>query len=88
MITKQTLKDLLKQNILVVSFKKIDGTDRKMTCSLKEDIVPVLESKEPKRKKPENDNVLPVWDMEKSAFRSFRIDSLIEYSVLKEGYEL
>lgn len=88
MITKQKLKDILKQNVVSISFKKIDGTDRKMLCSLKEDILPVAESKEPTKKKPENENVLPVWDLEKNAFRSFRIDSLTDYSIIREGYEL
>lgn len=88
MVTKQKLKDILKQNIVSISFKKIDGTDRKMLCSLKEDILPVVESKETTKKKPENENVLPVWDLEKNAFRSFRIDSLTDYSIIREGYEL
>ena len=88
MVTKQKLKDLLKQNVVSISFKKTDGTDRKMLCSLKKDILPVIESKEPTKKKTENENVLPVWDIEKNAFRSFRIDSLTDYSIIQEGYEL
>ena len=88
MITKETLKNILKQNVVNISFKKVDGTDRKMLCSLKEDILPVVEAKESTKKKVENENVLPVWDLEKSAFRSFRLDSLINYTIMKEGYEL
>ena len=85
---KQKLKNILKQNIVSISFKKVDGSDRKMICSLKEDILPVIESKESTKKKPENENVLPVWDLEKNAFRSFRIDSVTDYQVVTEGYEL
>lgn len=88
MVTKQKLKDILKQNVVSISFKKIDGTDRQMLCSLKEDILPDVKSKEPNKKKQENENVLPVWDLEKNAFRSFRIDSLTDYSIIREGYEL
>jgi hypothetical protein len=88
MIEKEKLKNILKQNVVSISFKKLDGSDRKMICSLKEDILPVIESKEPTKKKTENENVLPVWDIEKNAFRSFRIDSLTDYSIIKEGYEL
>ena len=88
MVTKEKLKDILKQNVVSISFKKVDGSDRKMLCSLKEDILPAVEAKQPTKKKPENENVLPVWDLEKNAFRSFRIDSLTDYSILKEGYEL
>ena len=88
MNTKTKLKDILKQNVVSISFKKIDGTDRKMLCSLKEDILPAIEPKELTKKKADNENILSVWDLEKSAFRSFRIDSLIDYTILKEGYEL
>lgn len=49
-----------------------------MLCTLKEDYLPAL--KEPATpKKSENDDVLAVWDLDKNAFRSFRIDSVIEY---------
>jgi hypothetical protein len=91
MINKQDLKNILKQNVVSLNFKKVDGTDRKMLCSLKESFLPVVKTKETKeltKKKAENENVLSVWDLEKNAFRSFKIDSLIDYSIIKEGYEL
>ena len=86
--TKQQLKDLLKKKIVSVTFVKTDKTERKMLCTLKEDVLPVVESKEPKRTKKDNDNVLAVWDLEKEAFRSFRVDSVTDYQVVTEGYEL
>ncbi len=85
---KQQLKDLLKKKIVSVTFLKTDKTERKMLCTLKEEILPVVESKEPKRTKKDNDNVLAVWDLEKEAFRSFRVDSVTDYQVVTEGYEL
>jgi len=85
---KQELKDLLKKKIVSVTFLKTDKTERKMLCTLKEEILPVVESKEPKRTKKDNDNVLAVWDLEKEAFRSFRVDSVTDYQVVTEGYEL
>ena len=88
MITKEKLKQLLQKNVLEIKFKKIDGSERIMNCSLKQEIIPISENKTPKKVKPENENVLAVWDLEKDAFRSFRVDSLIDYSVYKEGYEL
>ena len=81
MTTKENLKTLLKQNVMNISFKKVDGTERKMVCSLMESIVPPYESKDSTQKKQENENVLPVWDLEKNAFRSVRIESLIEYQI-------
>ena len=87
-ITKQELKDLLKKKIVNVTFVKTDKTERKMLCTLKEEVLPVAESKEPKRAKKDNNNVLAVWDLQKEAFRSFRVDSVTDYYVVTEGYEL
>lgn len=82
MITKESLKNILKQNVVNISFKKVDGTDRLMRCSLKEELVPAYQAKDSSRKKIDNDNVLPVWDLEKSAYRSFRVDSLTDYEIV------
>ena len=87
MVKKQTLKDLLKQKILSVTFKKKDGTERIMKCTLLANVVPVYEKKT-ERTKPENENTLAVWDLDKDAFRSFKLESVIDYFVLEEGYEL
>lgn len=86
-INKQDLTNLLKENVLQVTFTKKDGTERVMTCTLLKDIVPKYEKKTEKVKKI-NENVLSVWDVEKDEFRSFKLDSLLSYSVLEEGYEL
>jgi hypothetical protein len=80
MVTKDELKKLLKERVLTIKFKKKDETVRKMTCTLANDYLP--ENKEEqidKKTKAENPNVLPVWDLEKLAWRSFRIDSVVEY---------
>lgn len=81
MHTKQTLKDLFAQNVVDITFKKINNEERKMTCTLKPEFLPPKENKEPS-KKAENEKVLPVWDLKQKAFRSFRIDSLIDYKIL------
>ena len=87
MITKEEIKDLLKRKIVNVKFKKKDGSERVMKCTLLSDLVPVYEKKT-ERTRPENEEALAVWDLEKEAFRSFKIDSVIDYQVLEEGYEL
>jgi hypothetical protein len=70
-----------------VVFKKIDGTERTMTCTLMKKLLPVNEGKKTEKLKKQNENVLSVWDLEKRAFRSFRVDSLIDYSVIQKEYE-
>jgi hypothetical protein len=85
--TKDTLKDLLKRKIVQIKFKKKDGTERTMKCTLLEDMVPIYEKKTERVKKV-NEEVLAVWDLDKEAFRSFKLDSLLDYQILEEGYEL
>lgn len=89
-ITKNTLQRLLKREVLEINFNKKDGTSRSMICSLKNEFLPKVEKKtESTTTKKENLNTIAVWDIEKEAFRSFRIDSLIDYKILnEEGYEL
>lgn len=73
------LKSLLKNNVVNVLFIKKDGTERELRCTLKESIVPDSESK---GKKKENPDVLAVWDVENSGWRSFRLDSVVVYSLV------
>lgn len=87
MITKPELIKLLNKKVLKIAFTKKDGTERLMKCTLLEDIVPKYEKKTERVKKI-NENILSVWDVEKDEFRSFKLDSLLSYSVLEEGYEL
>ena len=84
---KDTLKDLLKRKIVQITFKKKDGTERIMKCTLQEDLVPIYEKKT-ERVKKQNDETLAVWDLDIEAFRSFRVDSVTDYHAVTEGYEL
>lgn len=84
---KDTLKDLLKRKVVQITFKKKDGTERVMKCTLQEDLVPIYEKKT-ERVKKQNDETLAVWDLEKDSFRSFKVDSVIDYQTIEEGYEL
>lgn len=86
-LTKHDLNNLLKRKILKITFKKKDGSERIMKCTLLEDMVPFYEKKTERVKKV-NEDVLAVWDLDKDAFRSFKLDSVIDYQVLEEGYEV
>ena len=82
MITKDELVNLLKEKVVTIKFKKKDDSIRRMVCTLSEDYLPepeeVVEGQEKKTKK-ENPNTIPVWDLEKLGWRSFRVDSIVEY---------
>lgn len=82
MILKEELIKLLQQKVVTIKFKKKDDSIRKMVCTLSEDYLPEpepLAEGQEKKKKKENPNTLPVWDLEKLAWRSFRVDSVVEY---------
>lgn len=82
MSTKQELKEVFSKNIVNLTFKKIDGTERTMKCTLDPKFIPIRGNTTPTKKKTENKNVLPVWNIDEQAFRSFRVDSLISYETV------
>lgn len=89
MITKSALEKLLKSKIVEIKFNKKDGNLRTMLCSLKQEFLPKADpSKTKTAKKTPNPDVLAVWDLEREAYRSFRLNSVIDYQAVEEGYEL
>lgn len=83
MSTKQELKEVFSKNIVNLTFKKIDGTERTMKCTLDPMFIPGRDKPTSSKKKIENENVLPVWNIDEQGFRSFRVDSLIGYDIVK-----
>lgn len=77
MMSRDEIKDILTKNVATVTFIKNDGTSREMFCTLRPDMIPnILEEDTEKKARKQNLDVLPVWDVEKNAWRSFRIDSV------------
>ena len=77
--TKSSISEFLKDGIVQVSFTKADGSHRDMRCTLKNDLLPPAE--EGKQFLSEytaipNDEYVRVFDIDKQAWRSFRIDSI------------
>lgn len=85
-IEKTVLKELLKRSPQKVIFMKKSGELRAMTCTLDSKIIPTNpEDKElfesgDKKIISENLNVLRVYDLEKSAWRSISMDSILHIS--------
>jgi hypothetical protein len=80
-INKDTLKANLQNGTGTIVFTKTDGSERIMKCTLKSELLPVVEIKEGAKVKVENPEVLSVWDLENEGWRSFRIDSIISADV-------
>lgn len=80
---REEVKSLLHTNKCIVTFEKVNGDLRKMVCTLNPSMIPVVESNDISEKRPKADNpdVLPVYDVEANGWRSFRWNSLKEFSL-------
>lgn len=82
-IDKENVISSLKEQVCKVVFTKANGDTRVMHATLKESMLPeqidLEESVQKKSKKP-NPNVLAVFDVEAKGWRSFRWDSIKEFS--------
>ena len=75
------LTEQLNNGIVEIAFDKVDGTRRIMKCTLDQDYIKahseIKEQTENTRKSKEG--VLVVFDTEKNAWRSMRVESIISY---------
>jgi WYL_2, Sm-like SH3 beta-barrel fold len=73
------LYNFLKNNVAHVKFTKVDGTERVMRCTLKDDMLP-----EQYRGKgsmlTEAGNALRVFDLDVGQWRSFKPESVLQLS--------
>lgn len=81
--TKESIRSQLNQSVMNIKFTKTDGNIREMICTLQESFIWPYEKKTDKVK-PENNDTLAVWDVEKHAWRSFRLDSIISAVVVED----
>jgi hypothetical protein len=88
-VFKKWLKGHLAYGPTTIVFTKKDGTERTMLCTTSSAIVPLVEEKVhitntdnpvdfpvPKKEKKVNEDVMPVYDLEAKAWKSFRWDSI------------
>ena len=75
---KKFLLEELHENVMFIKFEKKDKTIREMKCSLSDAVIP-HEQKPNESKRKSNPEVIKVWDIDKGAWRSFRVDSVIGY---------
>lgn len=69
---RQTLQELLHEDIYTVTFDKTDGSERVMPCTLREDIIP--ESARPQgTSRVRKNDVMSVWAVESQGWRSFKL---------------
>lgn len=80
MYDKYELKEVIQNNVVTVTFEKVDGTERTMKCTLIPEYLPntvdnnkQLLTESVRKENPAN---LSVWDVENNSWRSFRYDSV------------
>lgn len=73
--TRDRLITKLIEGKLNVTFTKKNGEERTMLCTLMSEFLPETKETEKKDQKV-NEEVLAVWDLDKDAWRSFRLDSI------------
>tara|TARA_R110000744_G_scaffold368796_1_gene478805 strand:- start:327 stop:569 length:243 start_codon:yes stop_codon:yes gene_type:complete len=77
MLTKDEMVSQLQEGMREIMFTKTNGNIRHMKCTLNPMLAPkILETKTQQN----NPNVIPVWDLEKMQWRSFRVDSILNFS--------
>jgi len=75
---RDELVKLLQENIVEVTFTKLDGDTRIMPCTLKAEYFP-----DPKKNAEQrNEKTVSVWAVESNGFRSFRYDRVKEVKVI------
>ncbi len=71
----------LQEGILEVTFTKVNGEERVLTCSLMQNLLPVPNEIDNIREG--NPSIISVWDLEKDAWRAFRLDSVIQIRTME-----
>ena len=87
--TRDALLADLRQNVIEVTFTKVDGTTRIMRSTLMPKHLPpkYLEEQEGEKKfHRENLETIRCWDVQAAGWRSFRIDSVEFCNALDHGY--
>lgn len=87
MLNQNEIKSALQAGICKVTFTKVNGDERVMQATLKADLLPAVvekvlaEGETPKPAKKPNPDVLAVYDVKAPGWRSFRWDSIKDFSV-------
>lgn len=66
------LRTILKEDH-IITFTKVDGTERVMPCTLRTDAMPAQAVNEHHKTRAYNPQVLSVWCLDKGEWRSFKV---------------
>tara|TARA_B110000977_G_scaffold45681_1_gene62104 strand:- start:808 stop:1107 length:300 start_codon:yes stop_codon:yes gene_type:complete len=84
--TRDELMEMLRKEVVEVTFLKLDGDERKMPCTLITSFLPPAKKDDPlsqKKVREVSDKVCAVWAVEAKGFRSFRYDRVTNVRVMQ-----
>ena len=84
--TREELMETLKSEVAVVTFKKLNGDERVMPCTLKSAFLPPAKKDDAitqKKVREISDKVCAVWAIEAKGFRSFRYDRITNVEIIE-----
>jgi hypothetical protein len=76
------LRELLGNSDCEITFTKVDGSVRSMPCTLRTEAMPLREANEHHQTRLYKPEILSVWCLDKSEWRSFRVANVTEIKVL------
>jgi predicted metallopeptidase len=79
--TEEKLVEVLQENTVVVTFKKLDGDERVMTCT--KNLLHIPEVNHPKGVKDGKPGTITVWDVNANGWRSFVYERVINVDYLE-----
>lgn len=82
--TRDGLVDILRHNIVNVTFTKVNGEERVMKCTLQVNHIPNASSQNGElviENSKTTSNNLSVWDIDANGWRSFRVSSVKNISI-------
>lgn len=75
-LTREYMIGELQKRVCRVIFKKVNGEERDMQCTLIEEVLPAMKGSE----RQPNDEVIRAFDTLKCEFRSFRVENVISFT--------
>lgn len=82
-LTREYMISELQKRVCRVIFKKVNGEERDMQCTLIEDVLPPAKKDDPvsqKKVRAVNQEVIVAFDTLKGEFRSFRVANVVSFT--------
>lgn len=80
-MTREDMVDALRAGKCTVTFTKVNGEERVMDCTLKEDLIPVeLRPKTDDEGVQRTIDVVRVYDVKAEGWRSFRVENVQNFA--------